>query len=105
VTLSFNGLLPASVLSRQRSRARAPLTPPYIPKDLRDEWRFRDAVQRSARMQEIGLKTRWARTIMFLSNGSQGRTAGLYPFLYPCSFKIGHNLGCADGIGREGEKK
>ena len=29
VTLSFNRLLPASVLSRQRSRVRAPSSPPY----------------------------------------------------------------------------
>jgi hypothetical protein len=38
VTLVFCKLRPSFSLSRQRSRVRAPSSPPYIPKHLRDVW-------------------------------------------------------------------
>jgi hypothetical protein len=43
VTLVFCKLRPSFSLSRQRSRVRAPSSPPYIPKDLRDVWTYSDS--------------------------------------------------------------
>src|SRR5437868_5396322 len=43
VTRSFNRLLSASVLSRPRSRVRAPSSPPHIPKGLWDVWTYSDS--------------------------------------------------------------